>query len=349
MPDSKTAPRPYKTSWANRFSTWVGELTGSSLVYYLGLWAGLTLLQILALWAEGADPVETFQVPQAFLAGAAAFMAGMFRYFNLRAARALAIIQPALTLDDEGYQALEFRLTRLPLGRPLLAAALSVAILFMNETIVGMYWPELLRPYAFSSSVFRGTYYLCWGFFGIFVYQSLHRLKWINQIYSQHTRINLLFKSPLYALSNLAALTAGSITVLPLGFLISSNLTDISLLDPATIITVVLIQVVAFLSFLWPQLGIQRLQRAEKDRLLEEALQRYQKLFQELHKRIDEGQFDSSPNLTDMIITLEKEIAKIEGIPIWPWEPETMRWLLTALVLPIGFMILQLILQRAFG
>jgi hypothetical protein len=50
-----------------------------------------------------------------------------------------------------------------------------------------------------------------------------------------------------------------------------------------------------------------------------------------------------------MIITLEKEIAKIEGIPIWPWEPETMRWLLTALVLPIGFMILQLILQRAFG
>ena len=346
---SDTSPKPYKTSWANRFSEWVASLPGSSVIYYLGLWVGLILLQCLALWLEGAEIVEIYQIPHVFLSAAIAFMAVIFRYFNQRARSALAVLKPALTLGDDEYPQMEYQLTKLPPGGPLLAAVFSVATLFINEAIVGTYLPEPLYPFHYSAAIFRGTYYICWGLFGVVVYQSLHRLAWINRIYTQHTRINLFHKSPLYALSNLAALTAGSITVLPLGFLLSNNLLDLDQLDPASIILVLGIQAIAFLSFLWPQLGIQRLQRSEKERLLDDIYRRYQAVFQELHKRIDEGQFESSPNLTGTITILEKEIAKIESIPIWPWEPETVRWLLTALVLPIGVMILQLILQRTFG
>lgn len=94
VPRSAAIAEPYRTSWANRCPNWVVGLPGSSLVMYLGLWIVLTLLQVIALWAEGADPIALFQVPQAFLAGAIAFMTGIFRYFNQRAAQALAIMKP---------------------------------------------------------------------------------------------------------------------------------------------------------------------------------------------------------------------------------------------------------------
>jgi hypothetical protein len=126
-------------------------------------------------------------------------------------------------------------------------------------------------------------------------------------------------------------------------------MSSLELLPSASIIVVLAVQSIAFLSFLWPQIGIQRMQREEKDRLLDEVNLRYEKTFLELHKRIDNGELENSSNLNVTLTILEKELKSVKGISIWPWEPETLRWLVTALVLPIGFMILQLILQRIFS
>jgi hypothetical protein len=39
----------------------------------------------------------------------------------------------------------------------------------------------------------------------------------------------------------------------------------------------------------------------------------------------------------------------LERIPTWPWRPETLRLLITALVLPLGLWLAQFILQRLLG
>ena len=106
---------------------------------------------------------------------------------------------------------------------------------------------------------------------------------------------------------------------------------------------------VALLTFLLPQLGIHRLQVQEKNRLLEEANRRVVAVIAALHKCVDEDKLNDVPSLNATLSTLELERDVLNRISTWPWQPETVRWLATALVLPMGLWILQLILGRVLG
>jgi hypothetical protein len=342
-------PKLYRPSGLNLLSDWVKRLPGPSWSYFLGFWLILIVVQFIFLWLDGADPFKAYHIAQAFMVGAAVFLLGLFLYFDQKTAKAVSLIRPVLLLEEEEFEDLTYRLTRLPLGGPLIAALITIGVLLLSEAAGTPYWLEALLTYPRSLYFQRVVYFVCWGVFGAFIYQTLHRLGLISRIYSQYTSINLYRKKPLYALSNLTALSAVSLTVLPLGFFLANNLTDLSVLDPATIILLLVIQSVAFLSFLWPQLGIHRLQRDEKDKLLDEINQRYERVFEELHKRVDQGNLADTSDLSSVMTLLETELKSVKAIPIWPWDPETFRWLVTALVLPIGIMILQSILQRVFS
>jgi hypothetical protein len=47
--------------------------------------------------------------------------------------------------------------------------------------------------------------------------------------------------------------------------------------------------------------------------------------------------------------SIKTELAMIEKIPTWPWQPETLRVLITALAFPLGVWLIQLFLGRYFG
>ena len=49
--------------------------------------------------------------------------------------------------------------------------------------------------------------------------------------------------------------------------------------------------------------------------------------------------------LNSAIASLELEKQALESIPTWPWSPETVRILVTAVLLPLGLWIVQFILQ----
>jgi hypothetical protein len=151
---------------------------------------------------------------------------------------------------------------------------------------------------------------------------------------------------PLYAFSSISAFTAGSITILPYGFLIVNQ---VERLELATILVVLMIQAVAIVTFLWPQLGIHSLQVAEKDRLMDEVNQRLEATIVDLHSSVDNGELDKIADLNLTMSTLEAEINLLRRVPTWPWQPETVRWLATALILPLGLWILQYFLQRFLG
>jgi hypothetical protein len=103
------------------------------------------------------------------------------------------------------------------------------------------------------------------------------------------------------------------------------------------------------ITFLLPQLGIHRLQREEKERLIGEINQRYKTSMTEMHKRVDEGKYDSVSEIivTQNALTSERKI--IRGISTWPWQPETLRWLFTAMVLPLILWIIQNFLGQWLG
>ena len=73
---------------------------------------------------------------------------------------------------------------------------------------------------------------------------------------------------------------------------------------------------------------------------------RFEAAVRELHKRVDTGQLEGMTDLNMALASLEIEQNAIKQIPTWPWQPETVRWLATALVLPLALWLIQFVTQR---
>jgi hypothetical protein len=346
---SESKPRPYAPSWVDRFTDWLARLPGPSWSYYLGLGLVLFLAQAIVLWVEGAFPSDTLPA-HGYLAGAIAFILALFYYLDERAGAALAILHPALKASEKEYNELHYQLTTLPARSTLLASLAVLTAVLLSEVPGGPYHLDALDTFPISANLLRFLYLTCWWVFGALMYHAVHQLRLINRIYTRHTHISLFQMKPLYAFSNLTAFTAGSLTLLPYGFLAVNTVNqDVLANDPVTLVVILIIQFLAVVTFIWPQLGIHRLQTAEKARRLDEVSLRLEAAFVELHQRMDSEKVGEIDDLIKVITILETERNTLKGIPTWPWEPETVRLLITALALPLGLWILQFALQRVLA
>ena len=337
----------YPPSWIDRLTAWVAQLSGSSWKYYLGFGLALLFFQSSLSWLEGATPLGTFWPVHAFLSATIAFFMGLIYYLDQWAGKALVILRPDLTVSEEVYLELRYKLTTLPRGWTILASIIILGLNFLGEAVGGPYYLEALAPYPLSAISLRIIYLVCWWFFGAFLFHTIHQLNQINVIYSQHTRIHLFRTKPFYAFSNLSAFTAGSLVMIIYGWLLVNP--TIPWNDPIVIVWILLFILTAVVTFLWPQLGMHRLQVQEQERLIDEAYRRLESTVVELHGQLDQGVLDQMEDLNFAIASLEIELNMLKRIRTWPWEPETLQILVTALALPLGLWIIQLIFERLLG
>jgi hypothetical protein len=346
-PTSESKPQPYAPSWVDRFSAGVDRLPGPSWLYYLGLGLVLLLVQAVVLWIEGAFPIGTFLLIHLFVAGAIAFFLALFPYLDNAARTALKTLRPALKASEEEYRRLRHQITTLPARPTLLASLAAVMIIILAQELTGA--PsgfEALANSPISAALFRFIHMIEWWIIGAFMYHTVHQLRLINRIYTRRTRINLFRMRPLYAFSSVTALTAVSLTVSTYGWVaINPDL----LYKPSGIGITLLILVLAVATFAWPLLGVHRLLVEEKERLLDEISLLLEAEIVELHQRLNGGKREGLDDLSNAIGSLEIEQNVLKGIPTWPWQPETVRLLVTALLLPLGLWIVQVILQRIWG
>ena len=129
----------------------------------------------------------------------------------------------------------------------------------------------------------------------------------------------------------------------------TSRLLEAPLTPPSQGFVAFLITVLALAAFAWPLLGVHRLLVEEKERLLGEISLRSETAMLELLQRMDEGKLEGMSELSEAIASLETEQNALKRIPTWPWQPETVRSLITALLLPLGLWIAQYVLQRLLG
>jgi hypothetical protein len=337
--------KTYKPGWVNHLASWVNRLPGPIWSYYFALAVLLFSLQVLFLWVEGFFPPFSIDPAHIFIAVAIPYMLALIHYFDQLASRALTNMRPGLKTSDETFTQLDFQLTTLPAVPTLLSGLLGFSCIFLLESVTGEpYQLVALESTPISKILFRILYMILWWVFGTLLYHTIHQLRLIGHIYTQHTRINLFRMKDLYAFSNLIALTAGCIAVLPIGFILANPW--VSWNEPAVFVTVLAVQIIALATFIWPHVGIHRLQVAEKDRLLDEANQRFESAIAILHQRVDSGKIEGSMDMNLTISSLQGELKTLGRIPTWPWQPETLRLLISALALPLGVWIIQLVLQR---
>jgi len=338
----------YSPSWVDRFTDWVGQLPGQSWSYYLGLGLLLFTLQAIVLWLEGSFPSSRIDFAHVFLAAAIPYMLALIHYFDHRASTTLVKMLPAMKTSEIENNALKYQLTTLPARPTLLAGLVGFSCNFLLEMISGEpYQLEALGVFPISVILFRSIYMILWWIFGTLLYHTFHQLRLIDRIYTKHTHINLFRMNSLYAFSNLTALTAGCMALLPIGFLVANPWATWN--DPVVFGTVLAVQIIALATFIWPQWGVHRLQVTEKEHLLEQANQRFEAMIVELHQKVDEGKIEGAMDFNLTFSSLQTEIKAIETVPTWPWQPETLRLLISALALPLGVWLLQLILGSIFG
>jgi hypothetical protein len=343
---------PYPPSWIDRLTDWVQRLPGPAWLFYLGVALALALIRTIAAWGDGSYPAGTFLPVHVLLASTSVFYVFVVHYLDDRAGAALADFRPVLNVGpeatrDAGYERLRYQLTTMP-ARPILAWSL-VGLLFgvINQPL---FVPETqlqsLKLYT-SPALFAidsGLFALNWMMNAVFIYHTIRQLRLVSRTYTQHTNVNIFETGPLYALSRVTAITAVAILFLSYLYLSFWSNWQFQTAGDATIAAS--FTLVALATFMWPLLGGHTLLQQEKARRKSEVALRMQAVTDKLHRRVDTDDMRGMEGLKDALDGLVVEQGVLDKVSTWPWEPESLRAVVTALLLPVALWVVTRVLER---
>lgn len=339
---------PYPPSWIDRFTDWVEELPGPWWLFYLVMSLVLVLFQSALQWQAGAYPIGTFKLFHVWFMLNITSTLALLHYLDKLVQVALEKSRPALDINDADYVNLRYRLTNLP-ARPTLIASLILAIAFLP--ILPLLAGGQVESLGFSSKVISLIFLfffwaLTWWIIGAFFYQLAQQLKLIGHIYATYARINLFQLTPLYAFSSVTARLAIAIAFMV--YLWQGTYPQEGNAGGLIAVTsiFVLAAVVVFALPLW---GLHQRLVAEKVRALNQNGQHFETATVALHRDVDVGNLENATRLKDALTGLDIEHNFLQKIPTWPWQPETLRGLITALLLPIVAFLIQHFLQSALS
>lgn len=345
---------PYPPSGIERFQRWIDRLPGPFWLAYLLLGLLLLLLQSAVHWSVGAYPIGTWNALHAMLSALIPGGLLLIHALDRLAERSFDAFRPVVSGGVAEAMTLRYQITTLP-RRTTFAAFLGFiafgAVVFLTPTgrTAGLATAlQLLSsldlslapaPLAFNLFLLI----LTWGFTGVFVYHTIHQLRWVSRIYARHTRVDLLTPGPLYSLSRVSAGTAVGLIVL-VYLILAADRAFFD--DPRNLAGAAAFGLLAAAAFVVPLLGIHRILAAEKGRLLDESANRLKAALAELHHRVDQKDLRRMDDLNKAIASLEVERALLGRIPTWPWQPETLRTFIGALLLPLILWLAQALLGR---
>jgi hypothetical protein len=342
--------RPYPPSWIDRLTDGVRRLPLPSWVAYLALGLVLVLGYLGLLfsslqWAMGALSLPTILL-YSFLNGVTpVYLIGLLHYLDDSAAEALARFRPVLTLDEAEYERVRYQLTTLPPRATFLATVLGVIYTFIPMLISAAASVGLVTESPILVTLVVAFNALIYALVVVLIYHTLHQLRLVNTLYTEHTRINLFQPGPMYALSGLTARTAVGIG-LPTYVWFQANSLSQQGVAVSDIIYAVFLSGLVVVTFIWPLLGAHRLLEREKQRLQDDVGRRIEATIATLHARADSGDLGDYGALKGVLDGLLTEQGVIDKLRTWPWRTETVGGLGIAFVVPIIIWIVQRVLER---
>lgn len=334
--------KPYKPSWINRFVDWLHGLPPPTWVTVLVLFLLLGLQAQFVNWLGGVDPWGRINplnfLYQLFTVEVLFFM----KYLDRDAARALRVFRSLLDLPEQELSGFKRRLTTLP-ARPVLLLTL------VGFMLGGGFYASVAAYLGRDPSLSLLDLYGSLGF-GIplalaliFCYRIIVQLRTVNQLYGKASRLDLYNLDPVYALSSHTAKTG----VILLLMVYSSLLVDpAAIQNPTAFIATVIVSLAGLAAFVLPLGGINRRLVAEKRSHLSQIRGRLKDAFATVERKYDGSALGEMGELGSAIENLERQLAFVQAIPTWPWQPGTMRGFLSAMLLPIVIWIIQQLLAR---
>jgi hypothetical protein len=337
--------RLYKPSLIDRFNNWVVKRSIPAWTFYLVFGILLILVQILFLWLEGGlSAVELLPVI-IFNSLFTPFLLALIYLLDKQAETALASIRPALDTTEAEFSQYEYKLANMPFPLPLVAGLTVLVLVILME----QFWTVPVRYAALEKlPVFTVIFHVIDKssafLFGAFIYHTIRQLRLVMVIHSNHVRVNLFHLKPLQAFSRLTASTAAGLVVGVYGWMLINPelLANPGIFGFALIITVLAVSV-----FVWPLYGVHRRMEAVKESRLHEIDLHFEAVFSKFNQQFSEDDYPAIEMLNGAISSLEIQHRRVKEIPTWPWSPETVRFALTTIALPLILAILQFLVERA--
>jgi hypothetical protein len=342
--------QPYPPSWVDRLDDWVRRLPLPAWLFYLGVGLALVLIRTIAAWSDGSYPVGTIFPLHVVTASAGVYLLLVLHYLDDRAGAALADFRPVLNVDDAGYERLRYQITTMA-ARPAFVWSLAGLVVGVAGALFLVSEAQAQAGKLFTSPIasivdYVVSYGFDWVIVAVLVYHTIHQLRLVSRIYTQYTNVNIFETGPLYALSRVTALTAIALLSIPYLALILGASSVVQWDSPQNVIATGFFMLVALVALVWPLLGAHRLLQESKIRRKSEVARRLEAVTDELHRRADARDYTEMVNMDHAIDGLTKEQSALDKVSTWPWAPETVRAVVTALLLPVALWIVTRVLER---
>jgi len=349
MAVDKSAERPYAPSFVDRITDWVRRLPIPSWLFYLGLSLALVLLYSGAKWIVGSYPVGTFFPFHVLGVLTSVYAIALLHYLDHEAQNALDDFRATIHINDAEYRLLSYRFTTLPVLPTIIAAAIGGLYGLSSLLYLSPQESQIYKEFTSPLAVPLDLTFLVLGYAGggVLIYHSVRQLRMVSRIYTDHAYVDLFNLHPMYALSRLAASTAVGLAILVYAWLYVNLSVGNGTGLPAThLIEPVVFTVIVIFIFILPLMGAHRLLHKEKVKAKGESSQLLKTTIAELHHRCEAGDFAEVDAINKTLDALQKEQTILDKISTWPWQPETLRGVVTAILLPIMVWIITHLLNQ---
>lgn len=306
-----------------------------SWVFYAMLAGALAFIHACVKWIDGSYAVGEF-VGRIVLADVSfVYALGVLHYLDSWAVEALDEFRPVMQIDEKEFEDLKYRFTTLPPLPTVVFAVAGALYGFYSLLTIGEGQRQAARFFSSpTATVLEALFFvLTYLGAGVVIYHSVRQLRMVSLIYNAYARVDLYNLTPIYALASLAGRTSvGVLLITYAWFFVNISVVTLGVTSSVDIVVLSGISVIMFLLPLW---GAHRLLVEAKTKALTVAQQQFKATVDEMHQRRDAGKYDEMGGINETLDGLLKEQGVLEKISVWPWKPETLRGVATAVFLPL--------------
>lgn len=331
----------------SRFLGWVDSLPWHGWWLYPLLYGALFAWSHGIVWATRLLPFGSIHPLLAVSLFYAPYTLAAIAYINRSSVRALDAFWPATGWPDDERDAWRERFVNSPArwDLPVLALAIVVTIIaFVSAApgLVGVGSDRVVLFIAYLPAAALGYITAL-----LAIVHSAHQLRLVARIHREATAIDPFDRVSLYAFSSLTARTglayvvSGYYTLTFNGAFQAGNVTAIVVLG-----AVFAIGAACFVLPLW---GIHERLVREKEDLVRDVELRLGRLAEEMYRRIDAGQFETTKVVSDALAGVSDLRKRIVDVPTWPWRPQVLSGFVSALLLPVAVYLLTRAIASQLG
>lgn len=338
-------PSKFKPSYLDQIIERIDRLSMPYWVFYFLLFFAVGFVFIVAGWLQGLLEIGVFPLSYFVLGIWIAENLFINHFLISSSVASLSEFKSQISITSSDFEKLKYSISHIPRFQ----SNLWIVFGMLNGivTIINMINRQVSISDKFPIIYLGIGASIGSGFFFAAVYRTVRQLRSINQLFDSIEKVNLHALGPIYGLALLPAkfffMVILVLYVNPVFFMLPEMLTD-----PLIMLIWGLLTLSSFGIAVLPLRGINRKLREEKERLLIENGSRLDLATTALYSQVDKGEHQNLDKLERGINALLALRNDIEAISTWPWNKDTIRWLATALLLPLGLLVIQFLLQRLF-